>query len=138
MLYTPFGDIARLSHGLCAALPDDLLYAMILYAARKAVPQDHILVTKDLGASWGRMQVSIVIPSMKPGIIVALILPFIVSLGDVIVPDLIGGAQVYTSTTMILDFVKIDDWGSAAVGVFLLFVTIAVISVASAVILRKA
>nr|VFJ57592.1 MAG: hypothetical protein BECKDK2373B_GA0170837_106719 [Candidatus Kentron sp. DK] len=61
---------------------------------------------------------------MKPGIIVALILPFIVSLGDVIVPGLIGGSQVYTATAMIVDFVKIDDWGSAAaVGVFLLFVT---------------
>nr|VFK20260.1 MAG: Binding-protein-dependent transport system inner membrane component [Candidatus Kentron sp. LPFa]VFK34292.1 MAG: Binding-protein-dependent transport system inner membrane component [Candidatus Kentron sp. LPFa] len=132
VLYTPLGILLGY---LTVYVP---LCLMILYAARRAVPQDHILAAKDLGASWRRIQYSIVIPAMKPGIIVALILPFIVSLGDVIVPDLIGGSQVYTATAMILDFVKIDDWGSAAaVGVFLLFVTITAISVASAVILRS-
>nr|VFJ47995.1 MAG: hypothetical protein BECKFM1743A_GA0114220_100547 [Candidatus Kentron sp. FM]VFJ50246.1 MAG: hypothetical protein BECKFM1743C_GA0114222_100827 [Candidatus Kentron sp. FM]VFK08525.1 MAG: hypothetical protein BECKFM1743B_GA0114221_100737 [Candidatus Kentron sp. FM] len=138
---------------------------MVLYVARRAVPQDHILAAKDLGASWYRIQYAIVIRlyrkcsgrlfrstgcgsprwvsnndylSMRPGIIVALILPFIVFLEDVTVTDPIGGSQVYTATAMILNFVKIDDWGSAAVGVFLLLVTITVISAVGAMILRKA
>jgi len=50
VLYTPLGILLGY---LTVYVP---LCLMILYAARRAVPQDHILAAKDLGASWRRIQ----------------------------------------------------------------------------------
>jgi ABC-type spermidine/putrescine transport system permease subunit I len=57
--------------------------------------------------------------------------------GDVVVVDLIGGAQTYTAATQILDYVKIDDWGSAAAAsVVLLAIVAGAIAIGTTLILR--
>jgi ABC-type spermidine/putrescine transport system permease subunit I len=97
----------------------------ILYVSRRDVPIVYIDAAVDLGASWLTIQRRIVLPSMKPGIVVSLILTFILVAGDVVVVDLIGGSQTYTASTQILDYVKIDDWGSAAAASVVLLAIIA-------------
>lgn len=108
VLYSTSGIIAAY---LPIVLP---LCIAVSYVARREVPSLYVDAATDLGASWLTIQRRIVLPSMKPGIIISLILTFILVAGDVVVVDLIGGAQTYTASMQILDYVKVDDWGSAA------------------------
>jgi ABC-type spermidine/putrescine transport system permease subunit I len=109
----------------------------ILYVARRDVPVMYVDAAVDLGARWLTIQQHIVLPSMRPGIVVSLILTFILVTGDVVVVDLIGGAQTYTAATQILDYVKIDDWGSAAAAsVVLLAIVAGAIAIGTTLILR--
>jgi ABC-type spermidine/putrescine transport system permease subunit I len=132
ILYSTFG--ITISY-LPILLP---LCITVLYVARRDVPILYIDAAADLGAGWLMTQTHIVIPSMKPGIIVSVILSFILVVGDVVVVDLIGGSQVYTASTQILDYVKIDDWGSAAAAsIVLLLIVALVIGLGMALFLRR-
>lgn len=131
VLYSTSGIIAAY---LPILLP---LCIAILYVARRDVPFMYVDAAVDLGARWSTIQRHVVVPSMKPGIVVSLILTFILVAGDVVVVDLIGGAQTYTAATQILDYVKIDDWGSAAAAsVVLLAIVAGAIAIGTTLILR--
>jgi ABC-type spermidine/putrescine transport system permease subunit I len=131
VLYSTSGIIAAY---LPILLP---LCIAILYVARRDVPVMYVDAAVDLGARWSTIQRHIVLPSMKPGIVVSLILTFILVAGDVVVVDLIGGSQTYTAATQILDYVKIDDWGSAAAAsVVLLAIVAGAIAIGTTLILR--
>jgi len=99
----------------------------VLYVARKEVSTIFEDAAVDLGAEWQSVQIRVVIPLMKPGIIVSLILPFILVVGDVVVVDLIGGAQVFTSAMQIIDYTKIDDWGTGGAASVILLLVIGLI-----------
>jgi len=113
---------------ILAYLPIQLpLCIAILYAARTQVSTIFEDAASDLGAEWLSVQKRVVIPLMKPGIIVSLILPFILVVGDVVVIDLIGGAQVFTAGMQIIDYTKIDDWGTGAAASVILLLAIGLI-----------
>jgi len=124
---------------ILAYLPIQLpLCIAVLYVARNEVSTLLEDAAIDLGAEWLSVQKRIVIPLMKPGIIISLILPFILAFGDVVVIDLIGGAQVFTSAMQIIDYTKIDDWGTgAAASVILLLVIGLIIWIGSTFLLGK-
>lgn len=130
-LYTGFGIVL-------ASLPlITPLCIVMLYVARQAVPEEYLEAGRDLSASWWRLQWQIVVPLMRPGLIVSLVVSLILALGDVVVVDLVGGSQVYTAALCILDYVKIDDWGmAAAASSIVLFVVTAVIGGATWLLLR--
>lgn len=125
-LYSGFGIILA---GLPLITP---LCIVMLYVARQAVPEEYIEAGRDLGAGWWRLQWQIVVPPMRPGLIVSLVVSLILALGDVVVVDLVAGSQVYTAALCILDYARIDDCGvAAAASVVVLAVVTSVIGGAS-------
>ncbi len=102
------------------------LSIIILFIARKEISQEFEHVAKELGASKIKIQYDIIIPLLKSSISISMILVFLLTIADVVVIDLIGGAKVYSVSSLILDFIKIDDWGMAASAsfVFLLFILV--------------
>ncbi|MCH8342404.1 MAG: ABC transporter permease subunit [Planctomycetes bacterium] len=100
---------------ILASLPLVIPLGIIaLHVARHNVPASYVDAGADLGAGWLVVQRRVVLPLMRPGVIVAFLVAFILSLGDVVVVDLVGGSQIYTAALSIIDYTKIDDWGSAA------------------------
>ena len=65
-----------------------------LYASIEKIDQKLIEASKDLGANKFITFFKITLPLSLPGIIGGSILVFIPSLGNFIVPDLLGGAKV--------------------------------------------
>jgi spermidine/putrescine transport system permease protein len=130
-LYSTSGIIAAY---LPILLP---LCIAILYVSRRDVPSSYVDAATDLGAGWLTIQRRVIIPVMKPGIVISLVLTFILVAGDVVVVDLVGGAQTYTASTQIIDYVKVDDWGSAAAASVVLLAIIGMtIAAGTALILR--
>jgi spermidine/putrescine transport system permease protein len=103
------------------------LSVTVLAVSRSAVDTQFMDAARDLGAGEARVQLAVVLPLMRPGIIVSIILSFLLVLGDVLVVDLVGGAQVYTIAGTIVDYVKIDDWGRAAAASTILCALVGVI-----------
>lgn len=99
----------------------------VLYVARKEVLQIYIDAANDLGASYFATHRLVLLPLMRPGIIISLVLSFIWVMGDVIITDFIGGSRVYTAALQIVDYVKIDDWGSGAAAAVVLLVIVCLV-----------
>jgi spermidine/putrescine transport system permease protein len=85
-----------------------------LFVARRQVPAKYLDAGRDLGAGTSELIWSVVIPGMRAGLLVSILLTFLLAFTDVIVTDLVGGARVYTVASAILDYVRINDWGYAS------------------------
>ena len=95
--------------------------AIILFVSRLSVPRSYLDAAADLGAPKLTILRHIILPAMRPGIVISLLLPFLMAVADVLVVDLIGGSAVYSMSSIVLDHVKVNDWGLAsATGVLIL------------------
>ena len=108
--------------------------SLIIYLSMSRIDKTLILAAKNLGASSWQAFRSIILPFTMPGIIIAFLFSFIISFGDFISPNILGGNQVYTLSVLIRDRVKINDWPTAAaLGIIMLIVSIAIITLIFAV-----
>lgn len=102
------------------------LSVLILFIARKEILQEYVHVAKELGSSNFTIQYEIILPLMKTSIFISLILIFLLTIADVVIIVLIGGTKLYSVSSLIIDYIKIDDWGMAASAsfIFLFFILI--------------
>jgi putative spermidine/putrescine transport system permease protein len=64
-----------------------------IYAALERIPPSYLEASSDLGARWGTTFRRVVLPIALPGVVAGSIFSFSLTLGDYIVPGLVGNTQ---------------------------------------------
>lgn len=110
LLYTPGAIVVGLVY---AYLP---LMILPLYAALERVDPELLEASANLGAGRVRTFLSVTLPLTLPGAITGSILVFVPSLGNFVVPELLGGGKTVMVGNLIRDqFLKAQDWSFGAV-----------------------
>jgi spermidine/putrescine transport system permease protein len=110
LLYTPGAVVVGLVY---TYLP---LMILPLYAAIERVDRELLEAAADLGGGRVRTFVSVLLPLTLPGAITGSILVFVPSLGNFVVPELLGGGKTVMVGNLIRDqFLKAQDWPFGAV-----------------------
>lgn len=104
-----------------------------LYAAFEKFDFDLVESAKDLGANYAQIIFRILIPNLKPALASAFSLVFIPSLGEYVIPDLLGGAkQMYLGSLIVENFLKSRNWPlGAAVSIWIFVVLVLFLGIIS-------
>lgn len=117
MLYTYSGALLSMC---CNYLPFALLP---LYSEVSKIEPSVFEAAQDLGASKRQIFFKILLPLTKRGLAVASMLVFIPSLGEFLIPDLVGGGRVYGLGSFLQNqFLSARNWplGSAVLSLLLI------------------
>ena len=110
LLYTPGAVIAGL---LYAYLP---LVILPVYASVERLDRQLIEAAQNLGASRARTFFDVTLPLTLPGTMIGAIFVFVPSLGNFVVPELLGGGKTVMVGNLIRDqFLETRDWPFGAV-----------------------
>lgn len=121
LLYNEFAIVVGLLYGY---LPFMIL---ALYASISRVDPELKEASTDLGASWPRTFLRILLPLTVPGIAAGSVFVFVLSVGNFITPDLLGGGKTIMVGNLIYDrFLSARDW---PFGASLAFILIAIMMV---------
>lgn len=104
-----------------------LVYTYVLfmifpvYNAMSSLDSNQIEAAEDLGSPWWRTHLRIVLPHCKPGIASGAVMVFMLSVGSLLVPTILGSttSQWFTQTIQQWMFDALD-WNTAAAYAFLL------------------
>jgi spermidine/putrescine transport system permease protein len=131
LLYTPGAVVVGLVY---AYLP---LMILPLYAAIERVDQELVEASANLGANRFQTFVRVMLPITLPGVITGSILVFVPSLGNFVVPELLGGGKAVMVGNLIRDqFVKVQDWPFGSVLAFVVVVVLLGLFVVQALVSR--
>lgn len=127
MLYTPGAVIVGMTY---LYLP---LMILPIYAALEKVDKNLTEVAYDLGSSVWKSLRTVSIPLAMPGILIGLIFVFVPSLGNFVVPELLGGGKTVMIGNLVRDqFLKARDWPfGATFALVLTLILIVLISIQS-------
>lgn len=132
MLYTDGAVVVGLVY---AYLP---LMILPLYAAIERVDPEQLEASANLGASRLRTFWSVLLPLTLPGAITGSILVFVPSLGNFVVPELLGGGKTVMVGNLIRDqFLKVQDWPFGAVLAFVVVVALLLLFLLQAAVTRR-
>jgi spermidine/putrescine transport system permease protein len=110
LLYTPGAVIAGLVY---AYLP---LVVLPVYASIERLDRTLLEAASNLGASRIRVFFDVTLPMTLPGAMIGAIFVFVPSLGNFIVPELLGGGKTVMVGNLIRDqFLQARDWPFGAV-----------------------
>lgn len=105
LLYTPGAVVAGL---LYAYLP---LMILPLYVAIDRLDPELREAARDLGAGSFRVFLTVTLPMTLPGALIGSIFVFVPSLGNFVIPELLGGGKTVMIGNLIRDqFLKARDW----------------------------
>lgn len=105
LLYTPGAVVAGL---LYAYLP---LLILPLYVAIDRLDPELREAARDLGASPARTFLTVTLPMTLPGALTGCIFVFVPSLGNFVIPELLGGGKMVMVGNLVRDqFLKSRDW----------------------------
>ena len=129
MLYTPFAVIVGMTY---LYLP---LMILPIYAALEKVDKNLIEAAHDLGSSTWKSLKTISIPLAMPGILIGLIFVFVPSMGNFVVPEILGGGKTVMIGNLVRDqFLKARDWPfGATFALILTIILVILISIQSRV-----
>jgi spermidine/putrescine transport system permease protein len=127
MLYTPAAVIVGMTY---LYLP---LMILPIYAALEKVDKNLTEAAFDLGSSAWKSLRTISIPLAMPGILIGLIFVFVPSLGNFVVPELLGGGKTVMIGNLVRDqFLKARDWPfGATFALILALILVVLISIQS-------
>jgi spermidine/putrescine transport system permease protein len=110
LLYTPGAVIVGLVY---AYLP---LVILPVYASIERLDRQLIEAASNLGASRARAFFDVTLPLTLPGVMIGAIFVFVPSLGNFVVPELLGGGKTVMVGNLIRDqFLEARDWPFGAV-----------------------
>lgn len=113
------------NYTVCLGMVYCYLPFMILpiYAALEKIDQSYIEASLDLGASQFRSFWAITFPLSLPGVFAGCTLVFVPSLGEFVIPELLGGAKTMTiGQTIWCEFFNNRDWPLACtIAVLMMF-----------------
>lgn len=110
LLYTPGAVVAGL---LYAYLP---LMILPLYVAIDRLDPELREAARDLGAGRARVFLTVTLPMTLPGALTGAIFVFVPSLGNFVIPELLGGGKTVMIGNLIRDqFLKTRNWPLASV-----------------------
>ena len=129
MLYTPLAVIVGMTY---LYLP---LMILPIYAALEKVDNNLVEASLDLGSSAWKSLKTISIPLAMPGILIGLIFVFVPSMGNFVVPELLGGGKTVMIGNLVRDqFLKARDWPfGATFALILTIILVILISIQSRV-----
>jgi spermidine/putrescine transport system permease protein len=109
LLYSPVAVVITLTHFL---LPFAILP---IFASLRGITDAEIDSARDLGAGNGKVLKDIVIPRARPGIMAGFSLCFLISVGDYLTPQLVGGKMAMFGQLIAPQFGSFFYWplGSA-------------------------
>ncbi len=114
------------------------LMILPLYAAIERVEGELMEASSDLGASKVRTFWSVLLPLTLPGAITGSILVFVPSLGNFVVPELLGGGKTVMVGNLIRDqFLKVQDWPFGSVLAFVVVIALFTLFLLQAVVTRR-
>ncbi|MFO1541121.1 MAG: ABC transporter permease [Chloroflexota bacterium] len=110
-----------------------------IWSSMANVGRDHLEVANDLGATGLRLQRTVLLPMVLPGVGTAFALAFVLAAGDFVVPTMVGGAQ---GGTMVGNLIANEfrgsgaDWPMGAALAFLIMGLLVLVYLATTRILR--
>jgi ABC-type spermidine/putrescine transport system permease subunit I len=101
-----------------------------IYATLERIPDSLFEAAANLGASPARVFREIVLPLSMPGVLVAAVFTFVFSIGEYIVPSLLGGGkQLLFSETIVLRVNTDLDWpAGSAMSIVLIVITLVLVA----------
>jgi spermidine/putrescine transport system permease protein len=104
-----------------------MLMTLTLYASLVAIPESYRKAARDLGASGWRVFLTVTLPLSLPGLVVGAFLTFVLTIGDYITPQILGGAnELLLPQAIMLQVSRSGDFPMAAALSMVLLVVIAV------------
>jgi putrescine transport system permease protein len=98
-----------------------------IYSSLLKIAPNIIEAAADLGARPLQIFWRITFPLSLPGVIIGIILVFIPAIGEFVIPDLLGGAKIFTVGKLLwTEFFMNRDWPMAAAITILMIVIVAV------------
>ena len=109
-----------------------MLLTLTIYANLVQISPSYIKAAQDLGASWLTVIRRIILPLSVPGVAVGAFLTFVITIGDYVTPQILGGNnEVLVPQAIMLQIVRTADFPMASVislvlmvlvvGVYLIF-----------------
>ena len=132
LLYNEFAVVVGLVYNY---LPFVIL---AIYASLSRLPPELREASSDLGASSLRTFIRITLPLTLPGVAAGAVFVFVLSVGNFITPDLLGGGRLQMVGNLIYDqFLTARDWPFGASLSLVLIVIMAALLFAQAVAARR-
>lgn len=114
------------------------LMILPLYASIERIDAELVEASANLGASRVRTFFSVQLPLTLPGAIIGSILVFVPSLGNFVVPELLGGGKTVMVGNLIRDqFLKVQDWPFGSVLAMVVVVALVGLFVVQAMVTRR-
>jgi spermidine/putrescine transport system permease protein len=112
---------------------------LAVYASLARLDRSLIEASADLGASGARTFLKVVLPLTLPGVAAGAVFVFVLSIGNFITPDLLGGGHVQMLGNLIYDqFLTARDWPFGAALSMLLIAVMMVLLFTQAVVVHRA
>ena len=132
LLYNEFAVVVGLVYNY---LPFVIL---AIYASLSRLPPELREASSDLGASSLRTFIRITLPLTLPGVAAGAVFVFVLSVGNFITPDLLGGGRLQMVGNLIYDqFLTARDWPFGASLSLVLIVIMAALLFAQAVVAQR-
>lgn len=110
-----------------------MLMTLTIYASLVQIPGSYRKAARDLGASGWRTLMHVTLPLSMPGVVVGAFLTFVLTVGDYVTPQILGGArELLLPQAIVLQVQRIGDFPMAAALSTLLLVVIALAYVPAA------
>ncbi|WP_082033953.1 ABC transporter permease [Cohnella kolymensis] len=122
-LYSPYAVVLALTH----------IYTpwvlMSIYTSLEHIPRDILEASKDLGAGRWRTFFHIVLPLSLPGVIAGATFAFVLTMGDFLAPQLLGGtSSMMVSNVVYSLFGVANNWPlGSTIGIITLFVVLGIL-----------
>ncbi|WP_428030947.1 ABC transporter permease [Ancylobacter sp.] len=117
-----------------------LPYAILpIYLALDRIPANYLAAAADLGATPGQMLRDVVLPLGRPGIAAGAVFTFILTFGDFVTPQMVGGVQGFTFGRIVFSqFGLALNWPlGSALAVILLATTLLAVALAGLFLKRE-
>jgi spermidine/putrescine transport system permease protein len=133
LLYNEFSIITGLLYNY---LPFMIL---AIYASVSRLNSDVLEASEDLGAPSWRTFVRVTLPLTLPGVTAGSVFVFVLSIGNFITPDLLGGGRLQMVGNLIYDqFLKARDWPFGSSLAFILIGIMLILLFLQALLVNKA
>jgi spermidine/putrescine transport system permease protein len=105
MLYNEFAVVLGLVYNYCPFV------VLAIYAALQRLDPSYAEASRDLGAGAATTFLRITLPLTLPGVAAGAVFMFILSIGNFVTPDLLGGGRLQMVGNLIYDqFLTARDW----------------------------
>lgn len=133
LLYSPTAVVITLAHAWAA-------FAVLpLYVSLEKIDRSLLEAAADLGDGPALRFLRVTLPLSLPGVMAAMLLIFIPTVGDYVTPALVGGPSgIMIANIIQAEFGKVNNWPMGAALAIAMMVIVALISLVYVWVLRKA
>ena len=133
LLYNPFSVVITLAHAWAA-------FAILpIYVSLEKIDRSLLEAAADLGEGPVGRFLRVTLPLSLPGVVAAMLMIFIPTVGDYVTPTLVGGPDgIMLSNIIYAQFSKVNNWPMGAALAIAMLIAVAMIALAGMWLTRKA